>query len=475
MNSLSNRLFYSAGGAVYAIKEAAYNFFILLYYTQVLGLSGSLTGSIIASSLIWDAISDPLIGTWSDRVRSRFGRRFPFLVLSVIPMGVGFIGLFSPPGAVVANSFALGSWLLFWSLWVRTSITAWAIPHLALSTELSEDPQERSRLLGGRMAVMFLFAVLLPAGALVLLFNESGGQDGRFLRENYPSYGLASALICCAMASISVLGLKQFARPDPDQANRPMAGSSVLAVLEDFVRTIKNRSFRFLIGYDMAVMMGYGSVVTLNLLIWTYYWQFDAAQISIILSVPSLLAVVALLLSLDALGRRFEKQRLLELAAIGLMLNSVWLYPAHLSGWLPESQSLMFWLNFLLMLLFMYCFLVRAIFTQSLTADITDEHAWEHGVKQEGGFFAASNFTQKVATVFGPFYGGIALELVGLEQNALPGTVPESVLIDLIYALGLGFIPAILVAWWFAKRINFDTTRLEKIKAGKLPPMRSPL
>ncbi|MEM6543930.1 MAG: MFS transporter [Pseudomonadota bacterium] len=475
MNRARNRLFYSAGGAVYAIKEAAYNFFILLYYTQVLGLSGSLAGLIIASSLIWDAISDPLIGTWSDRVRSRYGRRFPFLALSVIPMGIGFIGLFSPPDSVTSSTFALASWLLFWSLWVRTFITAWSIPHLALSTELSDDPQERSWLLGSRMAVMFLFAVLLPAGALLLLFNESGGIDGRFVSENYPTYGLVSAVICCVMGSISVVGLRKFARPSSNPTDHLSSGSSALAVFEDFSRTVKNRSFRYLIGYDMAVMMGYGTVVTLNILIWTYYWEFDAEQISLILSVPSLLAVVALLLSLDALGKHFEKQRLLELAAIGLMLNSLWLYPAHLSGWLPESQSLMFWLNFALMLMFMYCFLVRAIFTQSLTADITDEHAWKYGLKQEGGFFAAGNFTQKVATVFGPFYGGIALDVVGLEQNALPGTVPESVLIDLIYALGLGFIPAIVVAWWFAKRICFDSTRLEKIKSGALPPPRERL
>lgn len=109
MSRIRHRLFYSAGGAVYAIKEAAYSFFILLYYTQVLGLSGSIVGTIVASSLIWDGISDPLIGTWSDRVQSRFGRRFPFLVLSILPLGVGFFGLFAPPAAVVQSTTALSA------------------------------------------------------------------------------------------------------------------------------------------------------------------------------------------------------------------------------------------------------------------------------------------------------------------------------------------------------------------------------
>ena len=51
--------------------------FVLFYYKQVLGLSGTLTGLAIAISIIWDGISDPLIGAWSDRLRSRIGRRHP--------------------------------------------------------------------------------------------------------------------------------------------------------------------------------------------------------------------------------------------------------------------------------------------------------------------------------------------------------------------------------------------------------------
>ena len=87
------KLFYGAGGAVYAVKEAAYLMFVLLFYTQVLGLDGSITGIIIAISLVWDAVSDPLVGALSDRLHSRFGRRHPFMVVSILPLGIGFLGL----------------------------------------------------------------------------------------------------------------------------------------------------------------------------------------------------------------------------------------------------------------------------------------------------------------------------------------------------------------------------------------------
>ena len=114
MVTLRNRAMYGIGGAVYAAKEAAYTMFVLLYFTQVLGLSGTLTGIVVAISLVWDAVSDPMVGAWSDRFRSSFGRRRPFMIAAVVPSGLGFVGLFAPPDWVVDSTTALACWLLFW-------------------------------------------------------------------------------------------------------------------------------------------------------------------------------------------------------------------------------------------------------------------------------------------------------------------------------------------------------------------------
>jgi MFS family permease len=67
--TLPNRLSYGLGGAVYAVKEAAYIMFVLLFYTQVLGLSGTATGIVLSLSLLWDAVTDPMVGSWSDRYK----------------------------------------------------------------------------------------------------------------------------------------------------------------------------------------------------------------------------------------------------------------------------------------------------------------------------------------------------------------------------------------------------------------------
>ncbi len=468
MISVGTRLLYGAGGAVAAAKEAAYTMFILLFYTQVLGLSGTVTGLIIAISLVWDGISDPLVGSLSDRLRSRFGRRHPFMALSILPLGLGFIGLFSPPQVVIDNSGLLASWLLFWSLWVRTFVTTFTIPHLALSAEITTDYHDRTQVLGARMGLMFLFAVLLPAAALLLVFPEQNGIDGRFEQSRYPLYGMLSCAVVWVMATLSTLGTRHHIRPEVPRPGAEDSGhTTLLALTRDLWRTLGNRNFRYLIAYDIAATSAYGAISSLNMLVWTFFWQFSAAQISIILSAPTLLAVLLAVVTMGPLGRRLSKQRIVQLSLLGLILNCLWLYPLQLFELLPASnEELIFALNFIFMLFFMYLFMLRIVNSTSIVADLTDEHELEHGVRQEAGFFSVINFVAKMATVAGPLYGGLALDVIGLETGMRPGEVPLDTLHGLVYALGLGVIPPLLIALWVISRIRTSQARVEEVQAA---------
>tara|TARA_B110000459_G_scaffold178482_1_gene203762 strand:- start:729 stop:1064 length:336 start_codon:yes stop_codon:yes gene_type:complete len=99
MNSLSARekWSYAVGNVPFSVKETAFANFVVFYYTQVNGLSGSLAGLAMFMALVWDAITDPIVGSWSDNFRSRWGRRHPLLVAGALPTTVLFLGLFAPP------------------------------------------------------------------------------------------------------------------------------------------------------------------------------------------------------------------------------------------------------------------------------------------------------------------------------------------------------------------------------------------
>ena len=465
MLNARTKYLYGIGGGIYAIKEAAYAIFILLFYTQVLGLSGSVTGAVIALSLVWDGISDPLVGSWSDRLRSRYGRRHPLMVYSTIPLALGFIGIFSPPEMVINSSTLLAFWLLFWSLWVRTFITIFSVPHLALCAELTSDYHERSQLLSIRLGFMFLVTLFLPAAGFVFVFGGDQATDGRFIAQNYPIYGLMSAGLAIVLSVITVMGTRHHtSRPDYD--NESYALPDFREYLGDVTQTFRNKAFRTIIGYDIASSISWGTTSALNILVGTYVFEFSADEMAITLALPSLIAVLLVWAFMKPLAQRWQKPQLLRYALWGMLFNACWLLPLKLAGLLPPNDSpVVLALNVLNLTIFMFLFLLRITNAMSIVADITDQHEVEQGGRSEGGFFAVMTFTSKISSLAGPLYGGIVLDVIGLNKQDLPGEVAQPVLTGLMWAVLVVAIPTLLIALYYAYKIKFSKEQVDVIQA----------
>ena len=109
---------------------------LFFFYSQVLGLPPLLAGLASVISSVFDAITDPIIGSLSDNWRSKYGRRFPFLALGTIPTAIFVFLLFTP---LVEGDFLLFLWFVAFASLTNLFITFFAIPHYALGAELSED------------------------------------------------------------------------------------------------------------------------------------------------------------------------------------------------------------------------------------------------------------------------------------------------------------------------------------------------
>lgn len=464
MTSFRTRAGYGLGGAIFSVKEAAYGFFVLLFYTQVLGLGGTAAGIALALAVVFDCLSDPVIGAWSDGLQSRWGRRHPFMVAGTLPLGLGFIGLFTVPASVQGSQLQLTLWLLFWSIWIRTAVSVYAIPHLAMSAEISSDYRERSNILGARAFFVFLFTVLVPAAALVLLFNQEGEVDGRFVAGNYPVYGLASCIATWIIGMASVWTTRLYAKPT---AQQPVTTSGLRSFLKGVLSTLQIKNFRQLLAFDVAANVSYGVLISLHILAYIYFWELDSRDIAILLAVPSLLGVSAAMPSLGWLGPWLAKHDILRLTCALMILDGVWPYLARFAGILPENgQPAVFWSLFLQMLLWMYLFILRGISSQSLVADISDENELAQGRRQEGTLFAASLFTQKLASALGPLYGGVVLDLVGLSRGMTPGSVDQAVLNSFAIYVGAGVILPMMVALYFSFQVSLSEDRLREIQAA---------
>ena len=128
------KLSFGIGQIAEGIKSCSFGAFLMFYYNQVLGLPASLAGTAILIAMIFDAISDPLVGVWSDNTHSRWGRRHPFMYAAAIPVALFYSLLWRPPDW---DDGALFLYLVVLAVLIRTLITFFETPSSALMPELT--------------------------------------------------------------------------------------------------------------------------------------------------------------------------------------------------------------------------------------------------------------------------------------------------------------------------------------------------
>jgi Na+/melibiose symporter-like transporter len=116
---------FSFGAIASGVKNHVFGTWLLVYYNQVLGLEPVLAGLALALALVVDAITDPLVGVWSDRVHTRWGRRHPFMYAGILPFALSFYALLQPPADLSQNGLFFR--LLFLTITVISSLLLTAI------------------------------------------------------------------------------------------------------------------------------------------------------------------------------------------------------------------------------------------------------------------------------------------------------------------------------------------------------------
>jgi Na+/melibiose symporter-like transporter len=422
--SATEKWSYSVGSIPFAVKDAAFVNFVIFFYTQIHGLSGTLAGLAMFIALLWDAISDPVVGSWCDRLRSRWGRRHPLLIAGGLPTALMFLVLFSPPADL--GQLATFTWLLGVSILLRTFITIYFVPYTAMGAELSTDYDERTVIAKARVSVGWVAAMAVPAIGFIVFFGPTNGADGRLVAENYQQYGLLSALVAGIAALVCIVGTRSAIPRLPQTTTKTRF--TWRDPLNDLKLLLNNRNFRVVMGANLAVGLSAGVYFTLAIYLGTYFWEFTAKQLAGIIF-PSVIAVAVAFTVLGHLGKRFDKPQLLVVLSFALAINGLWFLGGRLLGLLPENgNSLVYALYLINSGIAIFMIVCKQILGASLLADIVDEQELKTGKRQEAAVFAAGAFVQKATTGAGGLIAGIVIDFSGITSDSVPGSVSQSTL-----------------------------------------------
>jgi Na+/melibiose symporter-like transporter len=429
---------YGFGTVAYGIKDNGFNFLLLIFYNQLLGLPAQLVGLAIMIALIIDGIVDPLIGHISDRFHSRLGRRHPFMYASALPCAVAFYFLWNPPAGLATG--ALFAYLLITAIIVRMLIALYEVPSAALLAELSEDYDVRTSLVAYRFFFGYLGAVLMGVIALSVFLRPTAEQSvGVLNRAGYHGYSIAAAIIMFLSILISTAGTHHYIpylrSPPPKRAFK------LSQEMREIRAALSNKPFLSMIAFGLFSSMAMGLVAILSVYFYTYYWQLSADQISELL-LSALVSAAAALVVAPWMTRKLDKKR----GAIVASLIALVLAPSpivlRICGlFVGNSSPALMPILLLLTLVVGTMTVVFGALTTSMLADTVEQNELRTALRTEGLYFAAAFFVQKCVSGLGIFLAGLVLAWVHFPDGAKPGLIAPEVLRN----LALTYVPLIVV------------------------------
>ncbi|WP_462321620.1 MFS transporter [Halochromatium sp.] len=403
---------YSLPSLVTSVAALPMALFIPAFYADELGLPLAAVGAAIAASRVFDVLTDPLIGTLSDRFQTRWGRRKPWMLLGTPLFLVAIWQVFVP-----GESATIGG-LLLWTALLYLGFTLIDLPHRAWGAELSTDYDERSRITSVREALSMAGQVAL-LGFLVVLTTlglEAGAEQLR---------GIAWLVLVGLPLLVGIAVLTVPEDRSAGFAHQRLGWRAGLRIL------VRNPAFGRMVGSVLLFVSGIAIQGTLHRLVLADVMG-DESLFPLMLFIENLgtLAAVPAWLWLSV---RIGKHQALIAAALWLAVLSL---PLAL---LREGDT-----TLLIMLVAIRgsSFASILFLANSIAADVIDVDTLESGEQRSGLFFAAWNMTTKLALALGVLLGTALPAAVGYDPAA--DTTPADIQARLM--LIYGAVPAVMMA-----------------------------
>lgn len=387
--SRRTKIFYGIGDLGNAVVNSAIQFFLMKFYTDGALVPSALAGNALFIGKIWDAINDPLFGWITDRSKSRLGKRRAFMIFGAIPLAIAVALLWFVPTQDRIWTFVwiAATFILFDTVWTITNV-----PYYALTSELTDDYDERSSLTTTRMA-MAVPAYLVGTAmtpAIVGLFALQ--------RTGYAFIGILYGVIAGAALLISAAGLRErtglsFSKP----TDSPFKSLGL---------ALKNKPFVWLCLTYFVINVSFAFIKILM----AYYIEYQLLMrtaTSLIMGLM-LICVTISLPFWQWISRKMDKG---PAYALGMLFGGA---AVCLTFFLPHQSS---WVIYLIAVLAGFGFSAQWIFPWAMVADVADYDRAETGEQRSGMYYGVWGLATKISEALALAAVGWILAGFGYQPN----------------------------------------------------------
>ncbi len=415
---------------------------ILFYMVGVLKIEPALAGAVIFASKLLDVLSDPVVGYWSDRIRTPIGRRRPFLVWGAVISAASVAMIFTTP--IFENQLITAGYVFMALLIYTIGYTIFNVPYMAMPAEMTDNYHERSSIHSYR--VIFLMIGSFIAGGLGNFFLEEMGRDEA---SSYAALGISGAAIIFISMFSAYLGT--------GSARFTEAGAFVPNIKADLSAVMRNNHFLRLLAVKACQLLAFASTGAVMIFFITNSLQLDLKIMAFFYTGITVVSVIATPV-LVKVSKRIGKRSTYMFAGFSYVIYCIsWILA------LPGEP--------------IAYILIRAVFVgmaaagnillaMSMLTDTIEYDATVTGIRREGTYTALYSFIEKITHAFGPLIIGIALSLAGFDKN-LPSDEMQSPAVQQALLFGVAYLPAVLAALALVVLAGFklDEEALNKIKA----------
>jgi glycoside/pentoside/hexuronide:cation symporter, GPH family len=463
---------YSLGLAASGIKDAIFQAFLFIYFNQVLGLNPTLAGGALVIALIFDAVSDPIMGVISDNWKSeKWGRRHPFMFASAFPLGISIYLLFSPPSGL--SEMALFAWMTTFVILVRLSLTLLIVPHSSLGAEMTTDYEERTSITVYKIAVSsFITPIITIIGFLFFFVPTAQYENGLDNKEAYPSFALFCSVLMVLFILISTYGTRKIIPTLPQTSSTEQY--SLLKLFSNIQYAFRLKSFNSLLGYTMTIYIAIGLGTTFTTYFMKYYFELSTQEMAVLPVGIAIGAVLSFIIT-PTMARKYDKKKANMISTIFFAFFFSLPFNARLLGIFPQNGEPTLLLYYFIFVTLAYTFIwVSLSLALSMMADVIDESQTLTNTRQEGLFFSSMSFAYKCTTGIGFFLSGILLSVIQFpEPEVVNGVIKTIQISDIssktLYQIGLIGGPlsffAYLVSLFFLQLYPISKARYKEIRA----------